>query len=368
MSLIKYTYSVANDTLNGTARAGALSQEYSSSAIITALDHIDISEDIIDIWTKAELSSGDQTLLSGVVAAHTGDVDVNDSISVTVKNATTEDNLIRVVTEKTQTTRLTIVTHDWTDPTTWYETSIRVVDEIAQNSGDNIKYTLAHNWVIDNYHSKMSKEDYLKNALGQSLRVEVKVNDAVKTEQDPHHGADGYFLVGYEDGYIQFLSALNPEDIVKVTYNYMVNSIFTFKPPTGKKTRLMFAEAQFAADTAMNDSIVFQPRGRVDDFAPQLVNNPYPSGTLIPLENPTIYKAYSDFLNDAVKIYPESAPLGGDNWRATPIPMAVFNWDYVSSIDFRSDNGMEIQLRLQHDVQMDGWYATLTFYCTVEGI
>jgi hypothetical protein len=128
------------------------------------------------------------------------------------------------------------------------------------------------------------------------------------------------------------------------------------------------AEAQFAIDTEMNDSIVFQPRGKVDVFAPQLVNNPYPSGTIIPLENPTIYKAYSDFLNDAIKVYPVSKALGGGNWRATPIEMAVFNWDYVSSTEFRSDYGMEVQLRLQHDVPMSGWYATVTFYCTAESL
>ena len=276
------------------------------------------------------------------------------------------NSTLRSTTEKTTLSRATVITHDWTDPTTWYETSIRITDEVAVNSGDNTIYNLAHQWVIDNYHSKMSREDFLKNNQGQSLRVAVKVNDVVKTEQDPHYGTGGDFLVGYEDGYIQFLTPLAAEDVVKVTYNYMVNSIFTLKPPAGKKYNIVMSECQFSMDGSMEDSIRFQTRGKVDVFAPQLVNNPYPSGTIIPIENPVIYKAYSDFLNDAMRMYPESKPVGGTNWRASPYEFAVFNWDYVSQSVLHSDYGMEVQLRLDHDQCFDGWYATMTFYCTVE--
>lgn len=70
-----YTYSIANDTLNGAADAGRLKWEYEQSAIVTALDHIDIglsAADNLDVVCKDALSGGDQTILNGLVAAHTG--------------------------------------------------------------------------------------------------------------------------------------------------------------------------------------------------------------------------------------------------------------------------------------------------------
>jgi len=52
-----------------------LSDEIRKSAIVTALDHIDMDDGAQDcnIWFKAALSSGDETLLAGIVAAHSGE-------------------------------------------------------------------------------------------------------------------------------------------------------------------------------------------------------------------------------------------------------------------------------------------------------
>ena len=72
MPSTKYTYSIAADTLNAKCSVGSLSQEISSSAILTALDHIETNSDVLDIWMKAALSGGDETILTSVVSAHTG--------------------------------------------------------------------------------------------------------------------------------------------------------------------------------------------------------------------------------------------------------------------------------------------------------
>ena len=61
---------------------------------------------------------------------------------------------------------LRTITHDWVDPTTWYTKSIRVVNEVATDSGDHLRYTLAHINLIDTYHSKITGEDYLSDAGG----------------------------------------------------------------------------------------------------------------------------------------------------------------------------------------------------------
>jgi hypothetical protein len=73
MSATKYTYSIQNDTPNHKVAPDRLTQEIQQSAIVTALDHIDTNGDVLDIWFKDVLSSGDQTILTGIVNTHSGE-------------------------------------------------------------------------------------------------------------------------------------------------------------------------------------------------------------------------------------------------------------------------------------------------------
>ncbi len=76
MASTKYTYSIAGDTAAGKANGDSLTNEIAASAIVTALDYINVSvdgADVLDVWMKAALSTGDETILDGVVAAHEGD-------------------------------------------------------------------------------------------------------------------------------------------------------------------------------------------------------------------------------------------------------------------------------------------------------
>ena len=54
--------------------SGRLEQEINDSAIVTALDHIETNDDAAkcNIWFSDVLSGGDQTILTGIVEAHTG--------------------------------------------------------------------------------------------------------------------------------------------------------------------------------------------------------------------------------------------------------------------------------------------------------
>lgn len=279
----------------------------------------------------------------------------------------TADGRPLLATSKADVAKKNFFTHDWTDPTTWYEQSVRVTNEVATDSGDHLTYNLAHVNVIDSYHGKLYQEDWLKSAAGATLRVAVTVNDVAKTEQDPHFGTGGDFTVNYALGKIVFLSALAAEDVVKVTYSYATNSRFTIKPDAGKTLMIDFAEVQFSADVQLTDTIKFQPYGYVDVFAPQYLQangGPYAPGTLIPLGNPLIYKSMTDFQAEATRAYPTYPALGGNGWRGTPLPVVVLDWDYVSATVLRSDYGMEIRVFLEHDTPFNGWYGTATFYCT----
>lgn len=281
------------------------------------------------------------------------------------------DGRARISSEKTSLSTVTFYSHNWCDKTTWYEKSVRAVNEAATNSGDNLTYTLAHKFVIDSYHAKYTNEDYIKDADGYSYRVSVSVDGYSKTEQDPHYGAGGHFTVNYVDGYIIFLSAQNPASTVNVTYHYATNSIFTIKPAIGKAIRLGQAEAQFSDDVIINDSVLFQPYGFVEAFAPQYCTTnggPYPPGTKIPLGSPLVYKSIQDYLNDSKKSYPTYPAIGGDGWRGMQRPSIILDWEYEGDKVLRYDQGMEIRVYLQHDAVFSGNYGTVTFYCRSENL
>jgi len=71
MSLVSYNYLLI-DFLNGVVDTSKLYSEIINSSIITALDHINADVSACDILFKAELSTVDETTLSGVVSSHDG--------------------------------------------------------------------------------------------------------------------------------------------------------------------------------------------------------------------------------------------------------------------------------------------------------
>lgn len=72
MASTEYTYSVSTDTLNGLVSIERLTVEIQDSAIVTALDFITAVGDVLSVWFKDPISTGDETVLTGIVNAHTG--------------------------------------------------------------------------------------------------------------------------------------------------------------------------------------------------------------------------------------------------------------------------------------------------------
>jgi len=72
MASIKYTYSIENNTENEEVAVSKLTSEIRQSDIVTALDYISVNGDVLDIWMKELLSSGDETLLDSTVGSHDG--------------------------------------------------------------------------------------------------------------------------------------------------------------------------------------------------------------------------------------------------------------------------------------------------------
>lgn len=332
-----------------------------SSGITVALAGAWVRDAECFIAFKGELNDTEVSVLDALVAQHSG------RPLPEAPSPKTEDGRPLVAFSKPDASKKTIISHDWTDPTTWY-TAARPCTEQVSASDDLQTYALSYTNVIDLVHGKVFNEDLVRTPEGASYRVVVTVNDGPVAERDPHSG-EGDYTVDYERGHLVFSTPLLPSDVVKATYFYATTSLFVVKPDAGRALKIAAVEVQFSDDVVLTDSVVFQPMGFADVFAPQLVQaGVLATGTKVPLGPPTTYKSFTDFQSEAVRSYPKFARIGGTNWRASPHEVLVFNWDYVTETALRSDAGVEVHLRLQHDVPFEGWYATATFYCTSEAL
>jgi hypothetical protein len=270
----------------------------------------------------------------------------------------TSDGRPKVAMGKQDATRLNGYSHNWCDPTTWYSDSVRVVDEVAENTGDNQIYQLDNYNVIDTYHGKLFEEDFLTDNDGYSYRVVVKVNDVDGyTEQDPHYGSGGNFTIDYANAQVNFLSPLLESDVVKVTYYYEDGSTFILPVESGMQLFIEAGEAQFSDDLEMLDTIKYQV----------FIINPYnPSGPKIPYGQPNVYKTITDLQIEATKAYPKYPSIGGTGWRGMQREVLILNWDYVSGTLLKSSYGSEIHIWLEHDTPYGGTYASMTFYGVIE--
>lgn len=277
----------------------------------------------------------------------------------------TSDGRHRVAVEKGDATKKTIYSHDWADRTTWYQQSVRVVDEVATDSGDHTTYNLANDYVIDLYHGKIAQEDFVVDGESNSYRVVVKVDDVEVDEVDPCHGT-GDYTVNYVNGDIVFEEALVGTETVKVTYYYSPDtdgrSTFVVRPLTGKKLMIEVVEVQFPADLVVNDTMRYQVYGYVDVFAPQYTPDPYPSLTLIPIGNPLVFKTMNDYFSDANGSWVSYPAIGGEGWRGASQSTYILQWNYIRSTVLHSAYGMELRMILDHDDPMGGETVGATFY------
>ena len=367
--MVKYTYSIQNDFPNHEVAPDRLLQDIRASSITIAVDYVNTSDDDCDIWFRAELSSADKSVLDSIVSSHSGEPLPDNAIPVTLSNVAIQDGRLNTLALRPIASKITLVSPNWCDKTTWHVDSVYVEDEVATDSGDHRTYVLSHNNIIDAYHGKICFEDTLLDPAGRSYRVTVKVNGEAKTEQDPHYGTGGDYVINYASGTITFFQPLQVSDVVTASYHYARRGTFIIAPQPGKDLLIGAVEVQFSEDIELRDSFIFQAYGYVDVFAPQLMQPPsnIPSGTKIPIGNPLIYKTILDFVSDANGAYPGYPAFGGTNWRALKKQTFIFVWDYIVGVTrLKSAYGMEIHVDLAHDEPCGGSYATATFYCTSE--
>jgi hypothetical protein len=349
--MVTFTYSIQNNFPNHVVAPDRLTLEISQVITDVVLINISTAGDVCTINFSGDLTAGDQASLDRVVAAHSGIPLPVPVTQVSLAGVSVLDGKLSTVSWPTKGTRQTQYTFNWCDKTTWYRDAARVDGEVATDSGDHLTYSLAHQFVIDAYHGKLSSEDFLVDANGHNYRVTVRSDGVVKTEQDPHTGTGGDYTINYAAGTITFLVSQGSAAIT-ATYHYAQTSKFILAPSAGKDLELVRVEVQFTKDIEVTDSVRF--------MATALVG---PGGSRIPVVQPTVYKTMFDWLNDCDGNYPVMPAFGGGTWRGLPQDMLTIPWNYAAVIELISAYGAQIEISLDHDVPFGGTSATATFYC-----
>jgi hypothetical protein len=260
-------------------------------------------------------------------------------------------------------TEVIFATHDFADPTTWFGDSVRVTDEVLVDSGDGYTFTSSHtNW-IDMIHGKVFDEDVHAAEVSHTYSVVTTVDDVSVDHHPPFFTSGGDYSINYEDGTITFVNS-QAGKTVKTSYSYENGSTWYMRPLPGKQLKIEQAEAQFSIDTIINDTIQFGAFGLVDVFAPQLVDNPIPSGTLIPLTT-TRYKTLDQIVDEAIGSFPVVPALGGA-LRGNLQARYGFPFRYGAVRVLNSLAGMELRVFLEGNTAFNGERATATFYCSSE--
>jgi hypothetical protein len=313
-----------------------LSREIQSSAITVALDFVTSLGTDVSIFFKAELSPDELTILNNLVSNHIALPSPDQPTVVDLATKSSTRKLPKVEIYEPEGTFYTIVSHDLTDPTTWYQRSVRVEnEELVLDSG--LIYSFAHDKVIDLTHGKVTKEDFYN--IGRELIVRDGLTVLVE---------DVDFTMDYAEGKLTLSQA--PQSTLTADYNYATSSCFSLTPTSGKILTIQHAEVQFTKNIQMTTPLHF------DIYA----YNPYDYPNKVLVER-VVYKNVKDIVNIAnlgQGFIPAFGTILND--------VLVFPFQYARTIDLKSSQGIEIEVCLKNHIPYTGEFATVTFYCVEE--
>ena len=251
--------------------------------------------------------------------------------------------------------------HNICDKTTWYGESIRVVDEAAgTGDGTTTTFNLAHGYVIDTTHGKITDENYLvptASQSGDSYEPVIKVGGVVKTERVFGQTSGGDFTIDYAAGNLTFFTAPASAATIAATYFYSptnAGSTMFVRPASGKKTIITSAECQFSADLNLTDTLI----------SAIFTYNPYLGAPPAKFEYPgsrAYFKRMYDFISYTNGSYPVIPSLGGTT-RGYIQPIYQLRFDYVVTIPVDDAYGAELRAWCENHQPFGGEQAQITFY------
>lgn len=278
--------------------------------------------------------------------------DANKSL-MDLKN-TPDQHALRVAAYRPEGSSATKVSHDWTDPTTWYGESVEVTGETLTTSDDLTFSALNDDW-IDLTNGKVYDEFNMANK-----REPVVYVDDVETTTG--------FTVDYSDGSVTF-SASQAGKTIKADYWHQNGSCYLLEPDAGKILIIEHAELQFTKDIEVASPISFEvwvynpyfnPANPVVDYDPTSPSIAHHNCLRFPYQV-IKYKNMKDMIN-AANLGTGEIPAVGELQN----PTCVYPFNYATVKPFKSSQGAQLRICLDNDTALGGEWGTATFYILSE--
>ena len=305
-----------------------LSLEIRNSNITIALNEVVITgENTADVFFKNDLPSVDKGILDELIADHINQpITVRDSVDIANVGISKTQKALTVAATKQEGSSTHIISHDFTDKTTWYTESVRV-DNVVLTSTDNLTFTSNHlNWI----NLTSGKVPY-EHRLSRYFPV-IKVNGAIVTPD---------VSIDHNSGAITFA---NPQTgTITADYSYAEGSTWVLKPSVGKVLKLEGTAVKFTNDVEIGEdqSMVFQL---------YIGGNSYGS--------PTVYNNIKDFVKCAMGEVSVTPSFGDLLNEVITIP-----FDYITSKDLDSSIGMEVRIKIPNDTPITGEFGVISARC-----
>jgi len=224
-----------------------------------------------------------------------------------------------------------IVSHEWTDKTSWYGNSTAVTGETLTASG--LVYSSANtNW-IDLTSGNVVSENDLLPTYGATI-------------YDGGTEVTSGFTIDYAAGTVTFDSS--PSGAVTADYHYAGDSTWVVKPNTGKIINVEHAELDFTIDATVG-AVSFEIWG----YDPANLPNKK-------MYEKRLYKNIKDIIKIANKIDVVD-DIGGIGQK---VVRAVF--DYTELIILKDSEGGELRVKIEDDEPFSGGFSSCTVYTTIE--
>jgi len=388
-----YEFDISTDCPDGKVNPSKLQATIEESAIVTALDYTlgplnteggSSSEGVqvggtLTVWFKDTLSSGDETILNGLVAnaPNTPNVPVNSVRLVTQTNGdvapvlTDPDHRLIAAMESAAGAEATKATHNFCDPCTWFQQSVREEDETLSDSGDGKRFNSDHeNW-IDMYHGRVLDDSTWRNpkwcpqAPAHKYEVIVEVDGVEKTMQDPDNRIDGDDMVVGEDYYVDYESGdiVFREDqtgnTVTATYSRASTdegaSVWKLYPNTGYILSIVSAEMQFTTDVGLKDTI-FRKVG--------IPNVPDP-GDFYEVAAPSYYMTMQQAIEEALRNSAKVPAIDETSVRGSK-EYQQLEFRYSRRSEIAASTGAQVWVGLVRDKALTGGRLSVTFHFVVD--
>lgn len=245
-------------------------------------------------------------------------------------------------------------THDYSDRSTWFQESTRVVGAPAvdQSGGAGTSFAVTGP-VVDLTHGKLTYENtYVSDQQAgnpsdpHGYGVTVYKDGVAQVERAPFASSGGDYILDYETGLIT-PEVPWPGATVTVDYSRVNGSSFTIAPDAGYVLHVEGGAFFYADPITLNDTIVYEILA---------------GGTVVGVLK-TI-KTWRNVQELGAAFYGPIPAQPGP--RGTNAPLYAVKVEFLAQRDIRSSQALSLRVRLENDQPITSDRAVIRWDCTVE--